>query len=167
MPFEAQTRLLRVLQDGAFTTVGGRGPIRADVRIITATHRDLGHLIRAGGFREDLFHRLNVVPVRVPPLRDRREDMPALARHFLAQAARAGLPAKTLTAEALAALAGHCWPGNVRELENLIWRLSALRAGDVIGAAEIRAELDAAAPGAGRLIAGPRTVWVRPCAGIS
>ncbi len=84
MPPEAQTRLLRVLQQGEYTTVGGRTPIRADVRIIAATHRDLRQLIRQGLFREDLFYRLNVVPIRLPPLRERSEDIPALVRHFFA-----------------------------------------------------------------------------------
>ena len=90
MPPEAQTRLLRVLQQGEYTTVGGRTPIRADVRIIAATHRDLRQLIRQGLFREDLFYRLNVVPIRLPPLRERTEDIPALVRHFFALAARRG-----------------------------------------------------------------------------
>src|SRR5437016_1516941 len=96
MPIEAQTRLLRVLQSGEYTTVGGRTPIRADVRIIAATHRDLRQLIRQGLFREDLFYRINVVPIRLPPLRERSEDIPALVRHFLAQAGAEGLPGKTL-----------------------------------------------------------------------
>ena len=92
MPLEAQTRLLRVLQQGEYTTVGGRTPIRADVRIVAATHRDLRQLIRQGLFREDLFYRLNVVPIRLPPLRERTEDIPALVRHFFAQADSEGLP---------------------------------------------------------------------------
>ena len=86
MPPEAQTRLLRVLQEGEFTTVGGRQPIKANVRIIAATHRDLRAAIRKGSFREDLFYRLNVVPIRLPPLRERVEDIPLLARHFLERA---------------------------------------------------------------------------------
>ena len=89
MPLEAQTRLLRVLQEGEFTAVGGRQPIKANVRIIAATHRDLRAAIRQGLFREDLFYRLNVVPIRLPPLRERTEDIPLLARHFL-ERARAG-----------------------------------------------------------------------------
>ena len=96
MPPEAQTRLLRVLQEGEFTTVGGRQPIKANVRIIAATHRDLRNAIRQGQFREDLFYRLNVVPIRLPPLRERAEDIPLLARHFLERAQDDGLPAKTL-----------------------------------------------------------------------
>ena len=90
MPLDAQTRLLRVLQQGEFTTVGGRQPIKADVRIVAATHRDLRQAIRQGQFREDLFYRLNVVPIRLPPLRERSEDIVDLARHFLAQARRPG-----------------------------------------------------------------------------
>ena len=94
MPPEAQTRLLRVLQEGEFTTVGGRQPIKANVRIIAATHRDLRQLIRSGAFREDLFYRLNVVPIRLPPLRERMEDIPVLARHFLEKVQQSGLPGK-------------------------------------------------------------------------
>jgi len=100
MPLEAQTRLLRVLQDGAYTTIGGRAPIRADVRVIAATHRDLRQMVRQGLFREDLFYRLNVVPIRLPPLRERSEDIPELVRHFVARAQADGLPGKALTAAA-------------------------------------------------------------------
>ena len=141
MPMEAQTRLLRVLQEGEYTTVGGRTPIRADVRIIAATHRDLRHLIRQGLFREDLFYRLNVVPIRLPALRDRSEDIPALVSHFLGQASREGLPMKTLDKGALDRLTGYRWPGNVRELENLVRRLAALYSQEVIGADVIANEL--------------------------
>ncbi|WP_298852180.1 sigma 54-interacting transcriptional regulator, partial [uncultured Sphingomonas sp.] len=105
MPMEAQTRLLRVLQEGEFTTVGGARPIRADVRIIAATHKDLGALIAAGGFREDLFYRLNVVPVTLPALRQRGGDIALLARHFLERAAADGLPRKRLDDAAAARLA--------------------------------------------------------------
>src|SRR5580693_1712105 len=126
MPPEAQTRLLRVLQEGEFTTVGGRQPIRANARIVAATHRDLRALIRTGQFREDLFYRLNVVPIRLPALRERPDDIPVLAQHFLNKARNEGLPAKTLDPEAMALLSAYRWPGNVRELENLIRRLAAL-----------------------------------------
>jgi two-component system nitrogen regulation response regulator GlnG len=126
MPPEAQTRLLRVLQEGEFTTVGGRQPIRANARIVAATHRDLRALIRTGQFREDLFYRLNVVPIRLPPLRERPDDIPVLAQHFLNKAQSEGLPAKTLDPGAMALLSAYRWPGNVRELENLIRRLAAL-----------------------------------------
>ncbi len=126
MPPEAQTRLLRVLQEGEFTTVGGRQPIRANARIVAATHRDLRVLIRSGQFREDLFYRLNVVPIRLPPLRERPDDIPLLAQHFLNRAHAEGLPAKTMAPESMVRLAQYRWPGNVRELENLMRRLSAL-----------------------------------------
>ncbi len=147
MPPEAQTRLLRVLQEGEFTSVGGRQSIRADARIIAATHRDLRLAIRQGGFREDLFYRLNVVPIRLPPLRERGEDIPSLARHFLACAHADGLAAKSLDEAALARLRAHRWPGNVRELENLMRRLAALYPQETIGAEIIDAELaEAPAP---------------------
>ena len=142
MPPEAQTRLLRVLQEGEFTSVGGRTPIRANVRIIAATHRDLRAAIRAGQFREDLFYRLNVVPIRLPPLRERTEDIADLARHFLARAEADGLARKSLDQPAVDALRRHRWPGNVRELENLMRRLAALWPDEVIGEAAIEAELD-------------------------
>jgi two-component system nitrogen regulation response regulator GlnG len=126
MPMEAQTRLLRVLQQGEYTTVGGRTPIKSDVRIIAATNKDLRILIQQGLFREDLFFRLNVVPLRLPPLRERAEDIADLIRHFFAQAQREGLPPKQIDHAALEQLKHHRWPGNVRELENLARRLAAL-----------------------------------------
>jgi two-component system nitrogen regulation response regulator GlnG len=141
MPLEAQTRLLRVLQQGEYTTVGGRTPIKTDVRIIAATNRDLRQLIQQGLFREDLYYRLNVVPLRLPPLRERVEDIPDLARHFLRKAEEEGLPHKSLDNEALDMLRRHRWPGNVRELENLIRRLAVLQSGDSIPASAIAAEL--------------------------
>ena len=141
MPIEAQTRLLRVLQDGEYTTVGGRTPIRADVRIVAATHRDLRQCVRQALFREDLYYRLNVVPLRVPPLRERAEDIPALVRHFLRNTQGEGLPAKTVDGAALERMMRYRWPGNVRELENLIRRLSALYSEDTIGVDIIEAEL--------------------------
>jgi two-component system, NtrC family, nitrogen regulation response regulator GlnG len=141
MPIEAQTRLLRVLQEGEFTAVGGRAPIRADVRIVAATHHDLRQLIRQGLFREDLFYRLNVAPIRLPPLRERTSDIPALVRHFAAQAMREGLPMKRLDGDAMERLCSYRWPGNVRELENLVRRLAALYSQEVIGVAIIEAEL--------------------------
>ncbi|HET6224467.1 MAG TPA: nitrogen regulation protein NR(I), partial [Dongiaceae bacterium] len=145
MPLEAQTRLLRVLQDGKYTTVGGRVPIRANVRIVTATHRDLRQLIRQGLVREDLFYRLNVVPIRLPPLRERTEDIPDLARHFLEAARREGIGSKTLDPAAIERLRRHGWPGNVRELENLVRRLVVLYSDDVIGPDIIEMELVTAA----------------------
>ncbi len=141
MPPEAQTRLLRVLQEGEFTSVGGRQPIRANVRIVAATHRDLRQAIRAGHFREDLFYRLNVVPIRLPPLRERAEDIAVLARHFLDKARDSGLPAKSLDQGAVDAMRAYRWPGNVRELENLMRRLAALTPQEMITAEVITAEL--------------------------
>jgi len=146
MPPDAQTRLLRVLQQGEYTTVGGRTPIRADVRIVAATHRDLRHLIRQGLFREDLFYRLNVVPIRLPPLRERAEDIPALVRHFFALAHAEGLPMKSVDAAAMDRLKAYRWPGNVRELENLVRRLAALYAQEVIGVDAVAAELTEVGP---------------------
>jgi two-component system nitrogen regulation response regulator GlnG len=141
MPMEAQTRLLRVLQQGEYTMVGGRTPIKADVRIIAATNKDLRILIQQGLFREDLFFRLNVVPLRLPPLRERVEDVPDLIRHFFGVAEREGLPLKQLDQAALDRLKRHRWPGNVRELENLARRLAALYPQETISAAVIDAEL--------------------------
>jgi two-component system nitrogen regulation response regulator GlnG len=146
MPPEAQTRLLRVLQEGEFTSVGGRQPIRANVRIVAATHRDLRSAIRQGQFREDLFYRLNVVPVRLPPLRERTEDIAPLARHFLDRARDDGLPAKTLDQGALDRLRQYTWPGNVRELENLMRRLAALCPQETITAEVVDVELAEATP---------------------
>lgn len=132
MPMEAQTRLLRVLQTGEFSPVGSRTAIRSDVRIIAATHRDLRQMISTGRFREDLYYRLNVVPIQLPALRDRREDIPDLARHFLKATEKDGLPAKTLSNSAFEELKRHDWPGNVRELENLMRRLAVLRSESTI-----------------------------------
>ena len=138
MPMEAQTRLLRVLQSGEFTSVGGARTIRVDVRIVAATNRDLASQVATGQFREDLFYRLNVVPITLPPLRERRQDIALLARHFLDHAAAQGLPRRQLASDALVALGGHDWPGNVRELENLMRRLAVLSRDEVIDAGAIR-----------------------------
>jgi two-component system, NtrC family, nitrogen regulation response regulator GlnG len=146
MPMEAQTRLLRVLQQGEYTTVGGRTPVKADVRIIAATNKDLRYAIQQGSFREDLFFRLNVVPLRLPPLRERAEDIADLARHFFAQGAADGLPAKHLDAAALERLRRYPWPGNIRELENLARRLAALYPQETITEAQIETELGLNAP---------------------
>ena len=142
MPPESQTRLLRVLQEGEFTTVGGRTPIKANARIVAATHHDLKQLIRQGLFREDLYYRLNVVPIRLPPLRERTEDIPELVRSFLAKAAEEGLPWKIIDNAAMDRMKEYSWPGNVRELENLIRRLAALYSQEVITVEDISAELD-------------------------
>jgi two-component system nitrogen regulation response regulator GlnG len=141
MPMEAQTRLLRVLQQGEYTTVGGRTPIKTNVRIIAATNKDLRILIQQGLFREDLFFRLNVVPLRLPPLRERSEDVPDLIRHFFDLVEREGLPAKQLDQTAVERLKRHRWPGNVRELENLARRLAALYPQETITASVIESEL--------------------------
>jgi len=148
MPAEAQTRLLRVLQEGEYTTVGGREPIKANVRIVTATHQDLGRLIRQGQFREDLYFRLNVVPIRLPPLNERTEDIPELVNHFLTKAAEQGLPWKIIDIEAMERLKRHPWPGNVRELENLVQRLAALYSQETIRVEDIERELSEGGPGA-------------------
>jgi two-component system nitrogen regulation response regulator GlnG len=151
MPMEAQTRLLRVLQSGEFSPVGGARAIRADVRIIAATHQELPKLIGEGQFREDLYYRLNVVPIRLPALRERGSDVGELARHFLDRAAADGLPRKQLDAAAIARLERHSWPGNVRELENLMRRLAALTRDAVITPALIEQQLGQA----GQQQAGP------------
>ena len=140
MPLDAQTRLLRVI-DGSEKVINPRTGRPADARIIAATNRDLRGLIQNGLFREDLFFRLNVAPVRLPPLRERTEDIPELARAFLLRAHREGLPAKTIDQGAIDRLKSHAWPGNVRELENLIRRMCALYAEDVISARIVEREL--------------------------
>ena len=145
MPPDAQTRLLRVLQEGEFTPVGSQTPVHSDVRIIAATHRDLRQLIDQGRFREDLYYRLSVVPLRLPPLRERRQDIPLLARHFVKAAWDDGLPQKSFDEDAIDILTAHDWPGNVRELENLVRRLVVLVADVVIGPDEVRRVLDDAA----------------------
>ena len=124
MPAEAQTRLLRALQSGSIRRVGGRSEIAVNVRIVAATNRALGPMIAAGTFREDLFYRLNVVPIELPPLRERREDIAALARHFLGLAANEGLSRHTITDGAVEELAALPWRGNVRELRNVVFRLA-------------------------------------------
>ena len=141
MPMEAQTRLLRVLQQGEYTTVGGRTPIRTNVRIIAATHRELKSQIQQGLFREDLYYRLNVVPVRLPPLRERLDDVGDLVRHFLRQSAREGLGQKSIETAAIERLKRHSWPGNVRELENMVRRLVALYPQDTITLDTVESEL--------------------------
>ena len=146
MPPSLQTRLLRVLAEGEFFRVGGRELIRVDVRVIAATHQPLDALVAEGRFRADLLHRLDVVRLRMPPLRERRDDVPLLATRFLAAAAqRLGAPAKRFAKTALERLRAHDWPGNVRELENLCWRLAALAPGDTITVDDLDAAL---APGA-------------------
>ncbi len=143
MPLDAQTRLLRVLQEGEFTPLGETLARRADVRIIAATHQDLRTLINEGKFREDLYYRLNVVPIRLPALRERIEDIPDLARHFLRQAEANGLARKTIAADALDILKKQIWPGNVRELENMMQRLAVLCPDEIITGKIVSQELSA------------------------
>ena len=137
MPLEAQTRLLRALQSGRIRRVGGTEEITLDCRIVAATNRDLMPMIAAGTFREDLYYRLAVVPIALPPLRERADDIEALARHFLVRAAAEGLPRRQLTAAGAALLARQPWRGNVRELRNFVYRLALLARDEVIDAAAI------------------------------
>jgi transcriptional regulator with GAF, ATPase, and Fis domain len=138
LPLDVQPKLLRFLENGEVSTLGERRPVTVDVRIIAATHRDLEALVRQGRFREDLFFRLQVIPVRVPPLRERREDVPALARHFLRELGPKGRT-PVLAPDALAALTAHAWPGNVRELRNVVERTLAYAAdAAVLTAADLR-----------------------------
>ncbi|MFL0672645.1 MAG: sigma-54-dependent transcriptional regulator [Erythrobacter sp.] len=137
MPAEAQTRLLRALQSGRIRRVGGRQEITVNVRIIAATNRALAPMIAAGTFREDLFYRLNVVPIQLPPLRERREDIEALAQHFLILAAEDGLPRRQLSLEAIKRLEARGWRGNVRELRNVVYRLALMAREDVIDGATV------------------------------
>jgi two-component system nitrogen regulation response regulator GlnG len=132
MPMQAQTRLLRALQSGSVRRVGGRDEVRLNTRIIAATNKDLQPLIAAGLFREDLYYRLNVVPITMPPLRERPDDIEALSRHFLQLATSEGLPRRQLTAGAAAMLSAQPWRGNVRELKNFIYRLALLAREEVI-----------------------------------
>ncbi len=137
MPADAQTRLLRALQSGRIRRVGGRQEIAVDVRIVAATNRDLMPMIAVGDFREDLFYRLNVVPIELPPLRERQEDIEVLAQHFLLQAAEDGLPRRQFSEAGIDALRLRQWRGNVRELRNVIYRLALMAREDTIDAAGI------------------------------
>ena len=142
MPLDVQTRLLRVLADGQFYRVGGYAPVKVDVRIIAATHQNLEQRVQEGKFREDLFHRLNVIRVHLPPLRERREDIPRLARHFLQVAARElGVETKLLHPETEAALTRLAWPGNVRQLENTCRWLTVMAAGQEVLIQDLPSEL--------------------------
>ncbi len=155
MPAVAQTRLLRALQSGRIRRVGGRQEIGVDVRIIAATNRDLAPMIADGRFREDLFYRLNVVPIHLPPLRDRREDIGALVRHFLGQAALEGLPRRQIGDEAVALLAALPWRGNVRELRNVVLRLVLMARDEIIDVTTVADCLPSPGPGG--------TAEQRPC----
>jgi two-component system nitrogen regulation response regulator GlnG len=142
MPLPLQTRLLRVLAEGEYYRVGGRDLLRADVRVLTATHQDLQQKITEGSFREDLYHRLNVITIELPPLRDRGEDIPLLARHFLHQAAEEmGLEEKYLLPETIRALQQKAWPGNVRQLQNLCQQLCVMAPGEQILPEDLPASL--------------------------
>ena len=142
MPFELQTRLLRVLSDGSFYRVGGSQPIHVDVRIIAATHQPLEDRVREGRFREDLFHRLNVIRLRLPPLRERREDTPELARYFLnASAQSLGVPVKTLSNDAMAVMQDFDFPGNVRQLENFCHWLTVMAPGQTVNVSDLPPEI--------------------------
>ncbi|MGM0593042.1 MAG: nitrogen regulation protein NR(I) [Pseudomonadota bacterium] len=148
MPAELQTRLLRVLADGEFYRVGGRAPIKVDVRVIAATHQDLERRVREGLFREDLFHRLNVIRIHIPSLRQRREDIPLLARHFLQKASEElGVESKWLDEASEAYLANMDWPGNVRQLENTCRWLTVMSPGQEIHLEDLPPELKMAEPG--------------------
>ncbi|QTD46918.1 nitrogen regulation protein NR(I) [Ottowia testudinis] len=150
MPFDLQTRLLRVLSDGQFYRVGGHSAVKTNVRVIAATHQDLERRVKEGAFREDLFHRLNVIRLRLPPLRERAQDIPGLARHFLAQSARQlGVEPKRMAEPALARLAAFAFPGNVRQLENICHWLTVMAPAQVIDVKDLPPEvLAAAAPDA-------------------
>ena len=165
MPAALQTRLLRVLAEGEFFRVGGRELIRVDVRVVAATYQPLEALVEQGRFRADLLHRLDVVRLRLPPLRERREDIPQLAARFMAGAAkRLQVPTKTLSSAALERMRAHHWPGNVRELENVCWRLAALAPGEVVTAndlADVLPEAQVAAADAGAAWLQPLDGWVR------
>jgi two-component system nitrogen regulation response regulator GlnG len=142
MPAELQTRLLRVLSDGSFYRVGGHQPVKANVRVIAATHQDLEARVREGLFREDLFHRLNVIRLRLPPLRERRDDIPILAKHFLQKSAQElGGETKRLTEAAQKYLQGLEFPGNVRQLENLCHWLTVMAPGQSVGIEDLPADL--------------------------
>src|SRR5687767_4293999 len=151
MPFDLQTRLLRVLSDGQFYRVGGHNPMKSSVRVIAATHQNLEERVKAGSFREDLFHRLNVIRLRLPALRERREDVPALARFFLQKSAKElGVEAKRLSEAALARLTAFDYPGNVRQLENICHWLTVMAPAQVVDANDLPPELNDAPLTTGR-----------------
>src|SRR5512138_131704 len=137
LPLAAQVKLLRALQEGMVEAVGGRKPVKVDVRIISATNRQLLDLVKAGQFREDLFYRLHVLPLTIPPLRQRREDIPHLLRHFLARfCAEENRPISAISGEAMAHLAQLDWPGNIRQLENAVYRAVVMSEGSELGVAD-------------------------------
>ena len=157
MPFDLQTRLLRVLSDGQFYRVGGHQPLKANVRVIAATHQNLEKRVRDGGFREDLFHRLNVIRLRLPPLRERREDVPLLTRQFLQKSAKElGVEAKRLSDAALARLSAFDFPGNVRQLENLCHWLTVMAPTQVVEPKDLPPELNESIDEAAQADAAPQ-----------
>jgi len=141
MPIEAQTRLLRVLQEGEFTSIGGKEKIKTDTRIIAATHKNLPLLIEKGIFREDLYYRLNVVPINIPSLRERKEDLSELTNHFLNKARYLKLSPKKIDPKGYKIIEAYSWPGNVRELENFIYKLSALYTEDLLDTKILKKEI--------------------------
>jgi two-component system nitrogen regulation response regulator GlnG len=162
MPFDLQTRLLRVLSDGHFYRVGGHNAVKANVRVIAATHQDLEQRVKEGNFREDLFHRLNVIRLRLPPLRERREDIPALARHFLQQSAKQlGVEPKRISEPALAQLSSFAFPGNVRQLENICHWLTVMAPAQVIEPKDLPPDV---MPGQASAFAVPASAPVQPAA---
>jgi DNA-binding NtrC family response regulator len=147
LPLDVQVKLLRAVQEGEVDPVGGRGSVKVDIRLVSATHRDLLQRVKDGQFREDLFYRLNVFPIHVPPLRDRREDIPALVEHFLSRVGASGpaRPVTGITPQALAMLGAYDWPGNIRQLENAVFRAVVLCETGILGIEEfpqIRGQLD-------------------------
>jgi two-component system nitrogen regulation response regulator GlnG len=140
MPIDAQTRLLRVLQEGEFITVGGTTPIKTNVRIIAATNKSLLDQIKIGAFREDLYYRINVIPIILPPLRDRNEDIPALVSHFISKNV-VSKETNNIDQDALSYLKSYSWPGNIRELENFIKRIVTLYPNESISLELIKEEL--------------------------
>jgi two-component system, NtrC family, nitrogen regulation response regulator NtrX len=145
----AQSKVLRALEEGVVTRVGGSKPVQVDVRVVAATNKKLQAEIESGRFREDLFYRLNVVPIQVPPLRERREDIPMLVQHFVDGMTSERTPAKRITPEAMLRLEGMEWPGNVRELRNTVERLMILTAGDTIRSEDIDLLVGGPAGGSG------------------
>ena len=146
LPFDLQTRLLRVLSDGHFYRIGGQDPIKANVRIIASTHQNLEARVASGAFREDLLHRLNVIRLRMPSLRERSEDIPVLARHFMLTCAKAlGVDSKKLSDEVLKEMSAMPFPGNVRQLENLCHWLTVMTPANIIGVSDLPADIVAEA----------------------
>ena len=163
MPFDLQTRLLRVLSDGQFYRVGGHQPLKSNVRVIAATHQNLEERVRQGAFREDLFHRLNVIRLRLPALRERRDDIPALTRYFLQKSAKElGVEPKRIGEAALARLAAFDYPGNVRQLENICHWLTVMAPAQMIEAKDLPPELLAEASPAAAVAVGSSAIAAPP-----